>query len=86
MGNLQTYTKSMLGTRFHQLDAQCARVLDHHLRLPGLPARPASLGKSRFTNPLFSNDPFPVIQATLQVMSPFYTLPDYDMIGFLENL
>jgi hypothetical protein len=50
-----------------------------------LPIQPA-WEKAVCTNPLFSNDPFPVMQATLQVKSPFYTLPDYDMIGFLENL
>lgn len=36
-------------------------------------------------NPLFANDPFPVMQAASQAISPLYTLPDYDVMGVLND-
>ena len=36
-------------------------------------------------NPLFANDPFPPMQAASQAISPLFTLPNYDVMGILEN-
>src|SRR5512141_334495 len=42
--------------------------------------------KAVSANPLFANDPFPVMQTASQAISPLYTLPDYDVMGVLDNL
>jgi len=36
-------------------------------------------------NPLFANDPFPVMQTASQAISPLYTLPNYDVMGVLDD-
>jgi ABC-type glycerol-3-phosphate transport system substrate-binding protein len=36
-------------------------------------------------NPLFANDPFPIMQAASQAISPLYTLPNYDVMGVLND-
>ena len=36
-------------------------------------------------NPLFADDPFPVMQAASQAISPLYTLPSYDVMGTLGD-
>jgi multiple sugar transport system substrate-binding protein len=41
--------------------------------------------KTVSTNPLFANDPFPTMQAASQAISPLYTLPNYDVMGVLND-
>jgi ABC-type glycerol-3-phosphate transport system substrate-binding protein len=41
--------------------------------------------KTVSANPLFANDPFPVMQVASQLISPLYTLPDYDVMGVLSD-
>ena len=36
-------------------------------------------------NPLFANDPLPVMQTASQAISPLYTLPSYDVMGVLDD-
>ena len=36
-------------------------------------------------NPLFANDPFPVMQTASQAISPLYTQPSYDVMGVLND-
>jgi ABC-type glycerol-3-phosphate transport system substrate-binding protein len=41
--------------------------------------------KTISANPLFANDPFPIMQAASQAISPLYTLPNYDVMGVLND-
>jgi len=41
--------------------------------------------KTVSANPLFANDPFPILQAASQAISPLYTLPGYDVMGVLND-
>ena len=41
--------------------------------------------KAANANPLFANDPFPVMQTASQAISPLYTLPGYDVMGVLND-
>jgi ABC-type glycerol-3-phosphate transport system substrate-binding protein len=36
-------------------------------------------------NPLFANDPFPVMQTASQAISPLYVLPTFDVMGTLDE-
>jgi multiple sugar transport system substrate-binding protein len=36
-------------------------------------------------NPLFANDPFPIMQTASQAISPLYVLPTYDVMGTLDD-
>jgi multiple sugar transport system substrate-binding protein len=47
-----------------------------------MPVQPA-WEKAASANPLFANDPFPVMQAASQEISPLYTLPSYDVMAVL---
>ena len=49
-----------------------------------MPVQPA-WGKVVNANPLFANDPLPVMQAASQAISPLYTLPGYDVMGVLND-
>ena len=49
-----------------------------------MPVQPA-WEKAVSANPLFANDPFPVLQAASQAISPLYVLPGYDVMGTLDN-
>ncbi len=48
------------------------------------PVQPA-WEKAVNANPLFANDPFPVMQIASQAISPLYTLPGYDVMGVLDD-
>ncbi len=41
--------------------------------------------KTVSANPLFANDPFPIMQAASQAISPLNTLPNYDVMGVLND-
>ncbi len=41
--------------------------------------------KAISSNPLFANNPFPAIQAASQAISPLYVLPNYDVMGLLDD-
>ena len=41
--------------------------------------------KTVSANPLFANDPFPIMQAASQEISPLYSLPNYDVMGVLND-
>jgi ABC-type glycerol-3-phosphate transport system substrate-binding protein len=49
-----------------------------------VPVQPA-WEKAVSENPLFANDPFPVMQAASQAISPLYVLPAYDVMGVLDD-
>jgi ABC-type glycerol-3-phosphate transport system substrate-binding protein len=49
-----------------------------------VPVQPA-WEKTVSANPLFANDPFPIMQAASQAISPLYTLPNYDVMGVLND-
>lgn len=49
-----------------------------------MPVQPA-WQKAVSANPLFANDPFPVMQTASQAISPLYALPVYDVMGILED-
>ncbi len=49
-----------------------------------VPVQPA-WEKAVNANPLFANDPFPVMQTASQAISPLYTLPGYDVMGILND-
>jgi ABC-type glycerol-3-phosphate transport system substrate-binding protein len=48
------------------------------------PVQPA-WQKAAAANPLFANDPFPVMRAASQAISPLYVLPGYDVMGLLDD-
>ncbi len=45
----------------------------------------AAWGNAISANPLFANDPFPIMQEASQAISPLYTLPTYDVMGVLND-
>jgi hypothetical protein len=49
-----------------------------------VPVQPA-WEKAANANPLFANDPFPVMQMASQAISPLNTLPGYDVMGVLDD-
>jgi len=49
-----------------------------------VPVQPA-WEKALSSNPLFANDPFPAMQAASQAISPLYVLPNYDVMGLLDD-
>jgi multiple sugar transport system substrate-binding protein len=49
-----------------------------------VPVQPA-WEKAVSANPLFANDPFMVMQTASQAISPLCTLPNYDVMGTLDN-
>ena len=49
-----------------------------------VPVQPA-WEKALNANPLFANDPFPVMQTASQAISPLYTLPGYDVMAVLDD-
>ena len=49
-----------------------------------IPVQPA-WEKTVSANPLFANDPFPIMQAASQAISPLYALPNYDVMGVLND-
>jgi multiple sugar transport system substrate-binding protein len=49
-----------------------------------VPVQPA-WDKAVSANPLFANDPFPVMQAASQAISPLDTTPGYDVMGILGD-
>ncbi len=49
-----------------------------------MPVQPA-WEKAVSANPLFANDPFPVMQTASQAISPLYVLPVYDVMGILDD-
>ena len=49
-----------------------------------MPVQPA-WEKTVSANPLFANDPFPIMQAASQAISPLYALPNYDVMGVLND-
>jgi multiple sugar transport system substrate-binding protein len=49
-----------------------------------VPVQPA-WEKAVSANPLFANDPFPVMQTASQAISPLYVLPGYDVMGTLDD-
>jgi ABC-type glycerol-3-phosphate transport system substrate-binding protein len=49
-----------------------------------VPVQPA-WEKAVSANPLFADDPFPVMQTASQAISPLYVLPTYDVMGALDD-
>ncbi len=49
-----------------------------------VPVQPA-WEKALTANPLFANNPLPVMQTASQAISPLYTLPNYDVMGVLDD-
>ena len=41
--------------------------------------------KTVSADPLFANDPFPILQAASQAISPLYSMPGYDVMGVLND-
>jgi ABC-type glycerol-3-phosphate transport system substrate-binding protein len=54
---------------------------DYPVYMPVQPAWENALS----VNPLFANDPFPNMQAASQAISPLYVLPNYDVMGLLDD-
>jgi ABC-type glycerol-3-phosphate transport system substrate-binding protein len=54
---------------------------DYPVYVPVQPAWEKAVGG----NPLFANDPFPVVQTASQAISPLYVLPTYDVMGTLDD-